>query len=143
MLWGISYILLFVSFILCYRGILQVEIRKGLWLIGVIIGTCILGEVLTYTLPPRISPLAMYICDLIGIMILTKVSRLYTLLLYPIAFFLLICINILVAFILSIVIGIQYTEFVVPQKWGLIADAATSIPLLLFTHFSVKDTSVC
>ena len=87
MLWGISYILLFVSFILCYRGILQVEIKNGPWPIGVVIGTCILGEILTYSLPSYISPLTMYICDLIGIMILTKASKLYTLLLYPIAFF--------------------------------------------------------
>ncbi len=139
MLWGISYILLFVSFILCYRGILQVEIKNGPWLIGVVIGTCILGEILTYSLPSYISPLTMYICDLIGIMILTKASKLYTLLLYPIAFFIVLCVNILISFILSVVTGIQYTEFVGPQKWGLIVDAATPIPLLLFTHFSVKE----
>ena len=141
MLWGISYILLFVSFILCYRGILQVEIKNGPWPIGVVIGTCILGEILTYSLPSYISPLTMYICDLIGIMILTKASKLYTLLLYPIAFFIQLCINILISFILSVVTGIQYTEFVGPQKWGLIVDAATPIPLLLFTHFSVKENT--
>lgn len=138
MLWKISYILLFISFILCYRGILHVRIKKGPWLIAVTIGTCILEGILSGILPPRISPLAIYICELVGIMILTEISRLYTLSLYPITFFLVLCVNILITFVMSIVTGIQYTEFVGPQKWGVIVDAVTLVTFIVFVCFSDK-----
>ncbi len=138
MLWAISYILQLLNYCLCYRGIFHVRLKKGIIFPVVMAGTCVIGEILMHTTSGQYSAIVISACVFIAVFFLFDASYLYSITLYPIAFFLTGCINILMSYVLSIATGIEYSQYLGAQKWGVISDGVALLPLLIFLIVSKK-----
>ena len=123
--WGISCIVEFLSYCLCYRAFFRVEFRKWKWILGGTIGTCILAEILIGLHLIGLESVAISISAIPAIMLITKKEKVRIFFLIPIVLFLEGLVNILGGYLISFVFRVPYIQYSNSKFWGIVTGIFT------------------
>lgn len=132
-----DYLINLLSYYIAYRWIICVPFRKNLLLnIGVMTALCPLVIVLCRYYSFGYDRAYISLVALLALLILVEGRRLLVLLIFPIAFFALGVISILVTYFLSFATGITYSVFMASEWRGLAAEAVFPASYFLFCAVS-------
>lgn len=134
-LWGIDYLINFLSYYIVYKWILCVPFRKKIVLtVGLTGVLCPLVAFLcSFSYTSRFDRFILSFAALLALLILVEKRHLMVLLIFPIVFMAAGAVSILATYLLSFTAGIPYPEFMDSKWWGVASEAV--FPFLFFVCF--------
>ncbi len=132
LLWVVDYLINFISYYIAYRWIICAPFRKNFPVhIGVGLAFCpmVLGMCQSYVFGHNSVVIA--VVALLALLIIVEKKHLMVVLIFPIAFFALGVISILLTYLISAVIDVPYSEIMDHSSWyGVAAEAV--FPIVFF-----------
>lgn len=141
MFWGVSYILQFLSYYLCYLILFRLKLgnwKRCCFVTALIcVFSCIMKEI-GHLQIIRTSIIPLF--ALLGFILWAPSMWKKVVAFYPVPFIISGCVNILIQFVLSVSFQIPYASFMESFFWSIVTDGLTVVCLLVWYVFYARKT---